>query len=448
MHWGHAVSTDLVHWTHLPIALYPDELGTIFSGSAAIDRHNTAGFGANTIIAAYTYHLDDTAAGGQFGQRQSQAIAYSTDRGRTWTKYQGNPIIPANPEERDFRDPKIFWYVPDGAIDEDGYWILLLAVEDSIWFFQSEDLKSWRKISEFGENQGSHAGVWETPDLFHLPVENTDECRWVLSVGLGQGAPAGGSGMQYFIGTFDGTSFTNDNSPELELWADHGADFYAAQGWNNEPNGRQVWLGWMNNWIYANQIPTPTWRGAMSIPRSLSLRSLSDGIRIVQRPIRELEALRKQSYQWYEQRVKDDAPNLLEGIQGECLEVIAQFDMVNSSAIGFGFHVRQGDREQTAIQYDVSTQRLIIDRTKAGACDFHTDFAQAHESILRIENGQISLHLFIDRSSVEIFGNSGSLTLTEQIFPSDSSHSLELFVTTGTLDIKSLIVFELASIYG
>lgn len=444
MHWGHAVSTDLVHWEHLPTALYPDELGTIFSGSAVIDWHNSAGFGKEAMIAAFTYHLDDDS---NADAQQSQGIAYSLDKGRTWTKYESNPVIPTVPGERDFRDPKVFWYVPEGAAAGDGYWVLLLAVDDSIWFYRSTDLKTWQKVSEFGEEHGSHAGVWETPDLFKLSIEGSNEYRWVLTIGLVKDAPAGGSGVHYFVGDFDGTNFTNENSPDLELWADYGADFYAAQGWNDAPNDQKLWIAWMNNWTYAREIPTPTWRGAMSLPRTLSLRHTAHGLRLVQRPVAQLQTLRDSEKSWQNISVEADAPNLLDDIQGDNLEIVATFDVSKSTAKRFGFRVRTGETEQTVIEVDAADHAIQVNRTNAGESDFNPAFPSVHTSSLSPGDDKIQLHLFIDRSSVEIFANDGLLTITEQIFPSDDSLGAELFVDEGDLWVDSLIVYQLQSIY-
>src|SRR5215216_2810145 len=243
MHWGHAVSRDLIHWEHLPVALYPDENGMIFSGSAVIDRRNTAGFGENTMISIFTHHKEDV---------QSQSLAYSRDAGRTWTKSELNPVLFAPKDVRDFRDPKVFWYGPP----EQGHWVMCLAAGDRILFYTCPDLIHWTCSGELGPGFGTNVGVWETPELFECPIDDREETRWILMVGVQDGAPAGGSGTQYFVGTFDGQTFTSENPKEITLWADFGADYYAAQSWNEEPNGRRLMLGWINNWNYARLIPS------------------------------------------------------------------------------------------------------------------------------------------------------------------------------------------------
>jgi fructan beta-fructosidase len=289
MHWGHAVSPDLIHWQHLPIALYPDENGTIFSGSAVIDWRDTAGFGAEAMIALFT-HAN--------GNLQSQSLAYSTDKGRTWTKYAGNPILTPPPHLRDFRDPKVFWY---GDADT-GHWVMAVAAGNAILFYTSPDLKTWKPSGGF-VGYGSTEGVWETPDLFPLPVDGGPDTRWVLIVGVGDGAPARGSGTQYFVGHFDGSTFTSENPKEAILWADYGADFYAAQSWSDEPQGRRLIIGWMSNWQYANTTPTTTWRSAFTLPRELSLTATPLGIRLIQHPLPELHTLRKNSRNWQNQTI-------------------------------------------------------------------------------------------------------------------------------------------------
>src|SRR5258708_21350232 len=277
MHWGHAVSPDLIHWTQLPIALYPDELGRIFSGSAVADVNNTSGMlPGGGLVAIFTYHKSVN------GERQeSQGMAYSADNGRTWTKYAGNPVIPAG--GKDFRDPKVFWHA------ESGRWVLVLAAGDRLKLYTSPDLIHWTFASDFGVHQGAHTGVWECPDMFPLKVDG--QTKWVVLTSL-DGAPAGGRGTQYFIGSFDGKTFTNENSPTVTLWMDFGRDNYAGITYNNEPDGSLVLIAWINDWTYARNIPTSPWRGAMTIPRQLELKQLADGIRLVESPVKQLESLR------------------------------------------------------------------------------------------------------------------------------------------------------------
>jgi fructan beta-fructosidase len=434
MHWGHAVSPDLLHWEHLPIALYPDDLGTIFSGSAVIDWHNTAGFGKEAMVAIFTHATTTT---------QQQSIAYSTDKGHTWTKYQGNPVLePPSRVLRDFRDPKVFWY----GTQDHGHWVMALAAGSSILFFTSSDLKTWTSSGGFGITQGATCGVWETPDLFELPVngtpvDKTNESRWVLMVGIGDCAPAGGSGQQYFVGTFDGQTFTNDNEKDTVLWADYGPDFYAGQSWSDEPKGRRIWAGWLNNWKYASTLPTSVWRGALTLPRELGLVQTLEGIRLTQTPISELESLRGESWHW-ENTTITETTNLLENFSGETFEILLEFE-VDSKLNRVGFNLRVGNETKTTLGYDIKAKQLFFGRAESGETTFSKDFSLNHLAPLLAQDGIIKLHIILDRASVEMFANDGLVVMTEQIFPDDDATGLELFVESGKVIINKLSIWAL-----
>ncbi|MCA9873377.1 MAG: glycoside hydrolase family 32 protein [Anaerolineales bacterium] len=432
MHWGHAVSRDLVNWVHFPTALYPDEIGTIFSGSAVIDWHNTGGYGEEAMVAIFTH---DTGK-----NRQMQSIAYSTDNGRTWTKYEGNPVLEPPNNIRNFRDPKVFWYESE---EDDGHWVMSVTGGNIILFFTSPDLKNWESSGGFGLTHGATCGVWETPDLFELPVDNGPETRWVLAVAIGGCAPAGGSGIQYFVGDFDGRTFTNDNNKDLVLWADFGADFYAPQSWSDAPDGRKTWIAWMNNWTYAQDIPTSPWRGAFTLPRDLTLKTTSEGIRLVQTPITELATLRGEHWSWKEEGVTAVSPQLTK-ISGELFEIIAEFPVsLNMETDRFGLRLRTGDDEQTTIGYATKEQKLFIDRTQSGPNDFSNTFGGVHVAPLPPIDGVIRLHIFVDRSSVELFANDGLLSVTDQIFPSGNTMQIELFADGGDPIINQLDIYQL-----
>ena len=424
MHWGHAVSRDLVNWEHLPTALYPDEHGMIFSGSAVVDWNNTAGFGEKALIAIFSYNKD---------RIETQNLAYSTDKGRTWTKYAGNPVIPHPGHWLDFRDPKVFWL--------EDHWVMVLAAGDMVLFYTSPDLKEWVCSGGFGGGYGCTSGVWETPELFKLPVDGGEETRWVLTVGVGNGAPAGGSGTQYFIGNFDGKTFTSENPRNTILWADYGADYYAPQSWNNEPNGRRLVIGWMKNWQYARLVPTSGWRGAFTVIREVSLTKTLHGIRLVHQPIPELQTLRDRHFHWQNQTIEPDT-NLLSEIGGKSLEILAEIQPTKG-VVCFGFRVRVGPGEYTTISYRVRAGKLIVDRTCSGRVDFSKDFAGIHSTSLSKVNGIIRLHIFVDSSSVEIFANDGLVGFSECIFPADESQGLELFTQGGNIVVKSLDIHQL-----
>ncbi|MFN8582028.1 MAG: glycoside hydrolase family 32 protein [Gemmatimonadaceae bacterium] len=297
MHWGHAVSRDMVHWTPQPIALRPDSLGYIFSGSAVFDSTNTSRLGAPNrppLVAMFTYHnpTGEKAGSSNF---QSQAIAWSTDEGNSWSKYTANPVIPNPGSTRDFRDPKVTW-------DADrSRWVVVLAAGDHAEFWASPNLTTWTKLSEFGKGLGSHDGVWECPDFFPMVVDGTTERRWVLLQSVGQGHPNGGTGTQYFIGDFDGTRFTVDPQFARAVqhgnaqWVDFGRDDYAGVTWSNAPDGRRLFLGWMSNWQYATRVPTTSWRSAMTVPRELTLVKAASGYRLRMTPIAEFNRLRRQT---------------------------------------------------------------------------------------------------------------------------------------------------------
>ncbi len=427
MHWGHATSRDLVDWQHQPIALSPDQHGMIFSGCAIVDWHNSAGFGEAALVAIFTHHQEGV---------QRQSLAYSVDSGSTWIPYANNPVLEPPPGFPHFRDPKVFWDDEHG-----GHWVMSLAAGDRVQFYTSPNLKDWQLSGEFGVNYGAHAGVWETPDLFKLPIEGTTETRWVLSLGIGDGGPAGGSGSPYFIGEFDGATFHSENPPETTLWADFGADFYAAQSWSDEPNGRRIWVGWLNNWQYANKTPATTWRGAFSIPRMVSLACTEAGIRIRQQPIPELEQLRSDNWFWPSQLVIPGT-NLLAEVALDTAEINAEFE-IGTDTHDFGLRVFVGATEYTTIGYSIHTGQLYVDRTHSGDSSFHPAFARRHVVDLAPIDGRIRLRIFIDHSSVEVFANDGILTLTDQVFPSEGSVGLELFAEGGPVVLSALDVYRM-----
>jgi fructan beta-fructosidase len=432
MSWGHAVSKDLLHWQHLPIALH-DEYGLMaFSGSAVVDWRNSSGFGRNgepPLVAIYTGHGHG---------RQTQDLAYSTDRGRSWTRYDGNPVLDIG--ESEFRDPKVFWHEPAGR------WVMVvsLAVQKRLQFYGSPDLKNWTLLSEFGPAGVSDKPNWECPDLFELPIENEPGAtRWVLEADMGSGSIAGGSGGEYFTGRFlDTGAFEADSI--ASRWVDYGRDFYAPVSWSDIPesDGRRIWIGWMNNW-QTNLIPTYPWRSAMSIPRELTLRRIDGEIRLCQRPVRELETLRGNRRTIRNLAVRDAAVSL--GVKGQQLDIIAEFDI--GTAREFGLRVLKGAEEQTAIGFDASAKSLYVDRTRSGIVDFHEKFPGRHAGPLIPENGRIRLRILVDRSSVEVFGNHGETAITDLVFPAESSDAIELFAIGGECTLVTFDAWPLQSVW-
>jgi sucrose-6-phosphate hydrolase SacC (GH32 family) len=598
MSWGHAVSTNLTHWQHLPVALLEENGVMIFSGSAAVDWRNTSGFGREgrpPLVAIYTGHHTRRPL-------QNQHLAYSNDRGRTWTKFAGNPVLDLG--EADFRDPKVFWHEPTGR------WVMVVAwpVHRKVRFYSSPNLNDWTHLSDFGP-AGSTAGIWECPDLFPLPVEGggAPRTKWTLIVNVGSGAPAGGSGCQYFVGEFDGTQFTLDatypkpvpesvpegrvladfeggdyagwraagtafgdrpaagtlpnqqavdgfrgrglvnsylggdgavgelTSPEFEvthhhlsfligggnhagqtgvnlrvggevvrtatgdnaerlawkswdvsefrgrravleivdrhtggwghvnvdhflladaparpatvpaLWADWGRDFYAAVSWSDIPpaDGRRLWIGWMSNWEYANDVPTSPWRSAMSVPRELILRDTPAGLRLVQRPVHELQGLRGEARRFPGGTVAEAAAWLAAqtGL-GELQELSLELE----PAEGFTLELLTGDREATRLTADPGAGRLRLDRTASGRADFHAKFPGVHEGPLRLVDGRLRLHLLLDTSSLEVFAADGETVLTSLILPTGPRRDWRLSAD-GAGRVHSLELRPLRSIW-
>lgn len=406
MHWGHAVSTDLVHWEHMPIALEPDSLGTIFSGSAVMDLNNTSGLGtaeAPAMVALYTYHDAEGEKAGQIDY-QTQGMAYSKDKGRSWTKYDGNPVL-QNPGIRDFRDPKVSWV--ETATDE-GKWIMTLAVKDKISFYSSPNLIDWTFESDFNPDWAAYGGVWECPDLFPLTTADGEE-KWVLFVSINPGGPNGGSATQYFIGDFDGSSFQVESSDVK--WLDYGADNYAGVTWSNVPetDGRRLFIGWMSNWQYATVVPTEVWRSATTLPRSLRLVKQDKDFIVASAPVAELEQIRASSQSFSEKEIK---------LTGELVELELQ---PTEQEFTVEFSNAAGDRLVIMKKGD----ELSIDRSKSGRIDFWEGFGSVHQAPVLF--GDIaSVNIFLDRSSIEVFINEGELVMTEIIFPTEPYTQLNL----------------------
>ncbi len=439
MSWGHAVSRDLVHWKQLPVAI-PEANGVmIFSGSVVVDRHNSSGFCKSAssgddscLIAIYT---------GYNGKIQDQNVAYSNDRGRTWTKYVGNPVI--NLHLADFRDPKVFWYRPGRK------WVMVtaLSAQHKVRLFSSTNLKHWTPLSDFGP-AGAVGGVWECPDLFELPIDNEPgQARWVLSVNLNPGGVAGGSGVQYFVGRFDGTKFTDENPTGQTLWADYGKDFYASTSFSDIPpsDGRRIWMGWMSNWEYAARVPTSPWRGIQSIPRVLRLRRFPQGIRLVQKPISELKVLRGRLMTIENASMKTGNRILKsKDVRGDALEIKITIDP--GSARSFGLEVRKGASQETTVGIDRAKSELFVDRTHSGDTGFDPKFPGRQTAPLRLAPGKaVELHIFVDRCSVEVFGDHGERVISDLIFPSPASQGVELFSNGGEARIIKLDIWQLKS---
>ena len=422
MHWGHAISKDLINWEHRPDAITPDALGTIFSGSAVVDTDNTAGFGAGAIVAIYTQNSD----------RQVQSIAYSTDNGRSFTKYENNPVLTS--DARDFRDPKVFWH------KETQRWIMLLAVGQEMQIFSSSNLKDWAFESSFGEGQGAHGGVWECPDLFELPVDGTNEKKWVLLCNLNPGGPFGGSATQYFVGTFNGKEFANE-SPSQTKWMDWGKDHYATVTWSDAPDNRRIAIAWMSNWQYANDVPTSQYRSPNSVPRDLSLFTVDGETYLQSAPSPELLALRdaskKRSFK------VNGTRTIKEMIPGNDGAYEIELTIENQHADVIGFRLYNDKGEEVDMQYDMKEKKFSMDRRKSGKVSFNENFPMLTWTAIESGKDALKLRLFVDKSSVEAFGDGGRFAMTNQVFPSEPYNHIDFYSKGGAYKVDSFVVYKL-----
>jgi fructan beta-fructosidase len=441
MHWGHAVSKDLIHWENLPVALSPDKLGYIFSGSAVFDAKNTSGFGTKKnppLVAMFTYHDPEGEKSGR-NNFQYQGIAYSVDNGRTWTKYDKNPVIPNTENLRDFRDTKVFWN------EKLKSWSVVFAVKDHVRFYNSPNLKDWKITGEFGKIDGTHDGVWECPDIFPLKIGN--KTKWVLLVSINPGGPNGGSATQYFIGEFDGKTFKNDNKSGEVLWLDLGRDDYAGVTWSNAPKDRRIFLGWMSNWDYAQKVPTEKWRSAMTLPRELSLKNTEKGIRLVQMPVKETETLREKEFLSAKNQPVEKELNIGEG-KSPLVEMELEIDLSQTTAENFGVELGNAKGETYKIGYEVKTQKFYSDRTKSGEKDFSDVFAKNKHIAQHLSNGKtLKIHLFFDAASVEMFADEGVTTMTEIFFPGEDFTKFKIYSNGGKTMFTKAKAWNLKSIW-
>jgi fructan beta-fructosidase len=426
MHWGHAVSKDLVYWKQLPIALYPDSLGYIFSGSAVMDKSNTSGFEANgkiPMIAIYTQH---DPAGEKTGSNffQNQSIAYSLDDGNSWTKFSGNPVL-KTPGLKDFRDPKVRWHA------EQKKWIMTLAAGDRIIFYSSRNLKTWKKESEFGAGIGAHGGVWECPDLIPFAVDGKK--IWLLIVNINPGGIQGGSGTQYFTGDFDGHTFLCKDT--ITRWADYGPDNYAGVTFSNTGN-EKIFLGWMSNWLYGTKVPTSKWRSAMTIPRVLDLKKIAGSYFTTMMPVEAIEKL----------VIKTETYNHDSTENGIALSGPTRIELNISDLHSFALIFSNQSGQSLKAGYNEEKNSFFIDRTKAGNSAFSPQFATIHfgPRITQVNNSKIIM--ILDNASLELFADEGLTTMTEIFFPDQPYNSVQQEISRKPInDIK---ISRLSSIWS
>lgn len=427
MTWGHSTSTDLTHWTYEGTAIVPDAWGAIFSGSCVVDKDNTAGFGKGAVVAFYT-----SAKSTPWGDVQSQSMAYSLDNGKTFIKYEHNPILTST--ERDFRDPKVFWYAPGK------HWVMMLAVGQEMQIYSSGNLKEWKKESSFGAMQGAHGGVWECPDLVEVAVEGSKEKKWVLICNLNPGGPFGGSAAQYFVGSFDGKKFVNE-SPTQTKWLDWGKDNYATVTWSNAPAGRCIALGWMSNWQYANNVPTTQYRSANTLARDLTLYRAGGELYLKSKPSPEIKKARaeEKKISTFEVKGNYEVASLLADNKG-AYEIEMTIENKGTSKIDFSLMNEKG--EKVAMYYDVVRKQFVMDRSASRIVGFSRDFPAVTVAPVR-NTDQIHLRLFIDRSSVEAFGEDGDYVMTNLVFPAEPYNRMVFSSDKGSYIVKSMNVYRL-----
>lgn len=432
MHWGHATSTDLFAWKEKPIALYPDNLGYIFSGSAVADLNNTTGLKQNEnipLVAVFTHH-------GSLTGLQQQSLAYSTDKGNTWTKYQENPVLP-NPGINDFRDPKVIWYEPEGK------WIMVVSANDRIKIYSSSDLKNWTFQSDFGVGIGYHGGVWECPDLFPLKDENGTE-KWVMIVSFGgseDSKPNGGSATQYFVGNFDGKEFKTEN--EEVLWVDYGIDNYAGVTWSNIPNvdGRRIFIGWMSNWMYAGTTPTGGWRGEMTVPREIKLNHTNGKYTLAFLPVVELND-QKNTGKTIALKTPQKNVEILKNeiIEGGSFLVEMEIDFSKTD----NFEIETGNAlENLKVNYNKQSGEFVINRSKSGKVDFHPVFKRQIKCEFDYSNQILPIQLLVDNSSIELFINNGEKVMTALFFPQYKYNFIKVEGSSDKEFIKSFLLSEI-----
>lgn len=425
--WGHSVSRDLIHWEHRPDAVIePDGLGMIFSGSSAVDRSGSAGFGKDAVVAMYT-----SAAASQI-----QSLAWSDDNGETFTKYDGNPVLTLDSEAR---NPNMFWDA------ERNVWILVLAhaLDHEMLIFSSPDMKDWTLESSFGRGLGAQDGVWECPDLFELPVNGESGKKWVLLCNLNPGGPFGGSATQYFIGDFDGKTFTSDTDDSGKVptkWLDYGKDHYATVSFSDAPDGRRTVIGWMSNWQYAPEVPTMQFRSANTLPREMGLFRAPDGqLYVSSTPSPEVDALRGAL-------VKSVSKTSL-GSKARTYSIpeLCEIDMEISpkKAESVEIELSNAAGEKVVMIYDAKSDSLSFDRCKSGIVDFSQDFPAVTVSPAYTDGDKVGLRIFIDRSSIEVFGKDGRFAMTNLVFPNSPYSRLSVRATGGSARLSDLKIYSI-----
>ena len=458
MHWGHAVSRDLFHWTEKPAALARDTMGHIFSGSSVVDVNNTAGYGPGAIIAFYTSASEKNG--------QIQCMASSTDNGLTFTKYEDNPILTPFDGLANFRDPKVFWYAPKQC------WFMIVSADKEMRFYKSHNLKDWTYISAFGKGYGAQPNQFECPDFFPMTVNGKQ--KWVMIVNINPGCMFGGSATEYFVGDFDGKTFTCDDTPDVAKFLDYGKDHYATVTFYNAPDGRIVALPWMSNWQYANVAPIKQYRGANALPRDLKLYEKDGEYYVAADASKEVKRLRKQEKTVGSFTGAKTLKNLFAKSDG-AFEI--ECDVTPNAADIAGIDISNSKGEVTKVYFDMQAKRLVMDRTQSGLTDFgklaepheiekeydlhehrgnntpmrqqnsvnyQNDFALGTWGPLALCNGKTyHLHIFVDNCSVEAFVDGGRIAMTNLVFPTKPYNNLRFYSVGGQASFKNVKVYKL-----
>lgn len=430
MTWGHSSSADLVRWEHHPAAIEANGLGTVFSGSSVVDSANTAGFGRDAVVALYT----------SADVNQTQSLAHSSDGGMTFEIYPGNPVLTL---ESEARDPNMFWDADNGR------WVMSLAhaLDHEMLFFTSPDLKEWTLQGSFGKGIGAQDGVWECPDLFRMKVDGSGEEKWVLVCNINPGGPFGGSATQYFTGDFDGKTFIADTDAEGVIptkWMDYGKDHYATVSWSDVPDNRRVLIGWMSNWQYAGEVPTMQYRSANTLPREAGLFRAPDGqLYLSSSPVAELAALRdKPSVSVRNKPAGGNGRNFpLPGSNGGACEILLDIDSRKAGSVDIT--ISNNDGESALLCYDAKAHTMSFDRRRSGLTDFSQDFPTVTTAPTFETDGKLSLRIFIDRSSIEVFGNGGKTVMTNLVFPTVPYSSVSVSAKGGNARIENLKIYPI-----
>lgn len=442
MHWGHAESIDLVNWTHLPIALFPDSLGCIFSGGAVVDNKNTSGLGKNgipPIIATFTHHNfeGEKAKSNDF---QFQSLAFSQDGGYTWSKYAQNPIIPNTEKIKDFRDPKVVWY------EELNQWIMVLAAYDKVKFYSSSNLLDWKHVSDFGIDGDNR--LWECPDLFPLKAKGTNETKWVLMVSIQKDAPNGGTASSYFIGDFDGESFKSN--PMNQKWLDYGTDNYAFVTWNNiNKTDEEVFgIGWMSNWQYAQEVPTHEWRSAMTLPRKLTLIKNQENYTLNSQPVSTLLKLCNDSKTILKNESFSGHKQIDEINFRSQAELSLSVDLKKTEASIFEIKISNQNEEHFTVSFERNTQQMKVDRTSSNHKKFNKIFYEKiHSAPLNFDSDNLNIQIYFDVSSAEIFINDGEISFSSIYFPSLVFDKITANAIDGNCYVNELKICSLNGIW-